>query len=127
MTSKNTEKLKIISSFRKYTRLGLASRRLSPFDAYKRIRGTSRNENEAYDLLAVYDTVRLLKLLGKTDVLETVMAIYLADSRVLQKRNVVTLRVIRHAYETNCDERTIYRQLEYARKIYTDIRSSYKR
>ncbi len=118
-------KLKIITAFRKYKRLGLASASLSPFVAYKRIRGCSRNIAEAYDLLAVYDTVRILKLLNKSDVLNSVNAVYFAHIRASQKATSVSMRVLRHAYETSCDERTVYRQLEFARKLYSDLRNSY--
>ena len=126
MTALNNDKLKIITAFRKYTRLGLASNYLSPFVAYRRIQGVSRNITEAYDLLAVYDTVRFLKFIGKDEVLKAVEAIYLTDYKSLKKRNAVSMRVIRYAYEINYDERTVYRQLEYARKIYSEIRKSYK-
>lgn len=126
MTALTNDKLKIITAFRKYTRLGLASNYLSPFVAYRRIRGVSRNITEAYDLLAVYDTVRFLKFIGKDEVLKAVEAIYLTDYKSLKKRNAVSMRVIRYAYEINYDERTVYRQLEYARKIYSEIRKSYK-
>ena len=125
MSYKTDEKVKIIMAFRKYTRLGLASDTLSPFAAHIRIRGVSRNESEAYDLLAVYDTVRVLKLLKKNDVLCAVKAVYFADIRTLQKRNTVSLRVLRHAYETSCDERSVYRKLEFARNLYSTLRKSY--
>ena len=125
MTYRKEEKLKIIMAFRKYTRLGLSSEKLSPFVAYSRIKGCSRNNNEAYDLLAVYDTIRFLKILKKNEILRTVKAVYFADGKGIHKRNTVSLRVLRHAYETNCDERTIYRQLEYAKKLYSALRNSY--
>ena len=125
MINKRDEKTKIIMAFVKYTRLGLASEKLSPFHAYRRIRGVSRSEEEAYDLLAVYDTVRILKLLNKRDELHTVKAIYLADRNILKKKNAISMRVLRHAYEINCDERTVYRQLEFARKLYSSLRNSY--
>jgi len=125
MALKTDEKLKIIMAFRKYTRLGLASEKLSPFVAYGRIKGVSRNESEAYDLLAVYDTVRILRLLNKNDVLHAVKAVYFSNTASLKKGSSVSLRVLRHAYETNCDERSVYRQLEFARKLYSNLRKSY--
>lgn len=125
MRKRTDEKTKIIMAFRKYTRLGLASETLSPFLAYRRIRGVSRTEEEAYDLLAVYDTVRILKLLNRKEELYAVRDIYFADKNILQRRNTVSMRVLRHAYEMNCDERTVYRQLEFARKLYSNLRKSY--
>ena len=126
MTNKSDEKTKIITAFRKYTRLGLASEMLSPFLAHRRIRGISRSLDEAYDLLAVYDTVRILRLLKRNEELNAVKAIYFSDRNILQRKNIITMRVIRHAYETNCDERTVYRQLQFARRLYSNIRKSYK-
>ena len=125
MSYRSSEKIKIIMAFRKYTRLGLASERLSPFVAYRRIKGCSRNESEAYDLLAVYDTVRILRLLNKKDELRAVNEVYFANNRDIKKTDSVSLRVMRHAYETNYDERTVYRQLQYVRKLYSNLRKSY--
>ncbi len=122
---KNEEKYKIISAFRKYTRLGLASGKLTPFDAYDRIRGCSKTIEEACDLLAVYDTIRLLHISGKKDVLASVKAIYFAEIGRAPRKNEISARVLRHAYETNCDERSVYRQLEYARKLYKNLRNNY--
>ena len=118
------EKIKIISAFRKYTRLGLANDRLSPFDAYDRIRGVSKSHEEALDLLAVYDTLRILKISGKSDIVAAVYAIYFDAINRKPKRNEISLKIIRSAYETHCDERTVYRQLQYVRKLYKLLRSS---
>ena len=62
-----TEKQKTIFTFRKYTRLGLANSRLCPFDVYDIIRGVSKTKSDALDLLAVYDTLRILTALGTGD------------------------------------------------------------
>ena len=118
------EKIKIISAFRKYTRLGLANDRLSPFDAYDRIRGVSKSYEESLDLLAVYDTLRMLKLSGKSDVIAAVYAIYFDAINRKPKKNEISLKIIRYAYEIHCDERTVYRQLKYARKLYKLLRSN---
>ena len=116
------EKIRIISAFRKYTRLGLSRINLSPFDAYARIRGVCKNFESANDLLAVYDTMRFLKILGKDDVVGAVRAVYFDTLRRKAKKNEISLKVRRYAFENHCDERTVYRQLEYARKIYKLIR-----
>lgn len=118
------EKLRIILAFRKYTRLGLPSENLKPFDAYSRIRGCCRSYSEACDLLAVYDTMRLLKFMGKDDVIKSVQAVYLDHIQRRPKKNDISHRVLRHAMENHCDERTVYRQLEYARKLYKMLREA---
>ena len=124
VSEKQIEKYKIISTFRKYTRLGLANKLLSPFDAYDRIRGICKCKEEALDLLAVYDTVRILRISGKIDVLDAVYAVYFDALRRKPKKNEISARVLRYAYDNHYDERTVYRQLQYARKVYKHIRSS---
>ena len=108
----------IIAAFRKYSRLGLASGKLDPFDAYDRIKGCCSTRSEACRLLAVYDTVRFLRLTGNRDVLRAVYAIYFSHAGCTMRANEVSQRVLRHAYENNCDERTVYRRLSYAIEIY---------
>ena len=117
------DKMKIISSFRKYSRLGLANQSLSPFDVYDRIRGVCATKSDALDLLAVYDTMRLLRLSNKKDVIKSVYAVYFSILGKKPKKNEISERVLRHATESYCDERTVYRQLEYARKLYKMLRS----
>ena len=124
ISEKQIEKYKIISAFRKYTRLGLATQKLSLLEVYERIRGVCKSEEEALDLLAVYDTVRLLKLSGKNDIIKAVRAIYFSYLKGIAKKNDISLRVIRYAYENHCDERTVYRQLQYARHIYKLVRTN---
>ena len=121
-SQKQIEKYKIISAFRKYTRLGLASNRLSPFEVCERIQGVSKSREEALDIFAVYDTVRLLKISGKEDVLRAVRSVYMCSKRDKMRKNEISLRIIRYAYENNCDERTVYRQLQYARSVYKLVR-----
>ena len=123
-SEKQLEKYKIISAFRKYKRLGLATQKLSLFEVYDRIRGLSKNEQEALDLLAVYDTVRLLRISEKTDVIKALSAVYFYPSNATSKKNEISMRVLRYAYENHCDERTVYRQLQYARRIYKLVRTN---
>lgn len=122
ISQRQLEKVKVISAFRKYTRLGLSSAKLSPFDAYERIRGVCSDRKSANDLLAVYDTMRFLKILGKSEVIKAIHAVYFDTLRKKPKKNEISSRVVRYAFEHHCDERTVYRQLEYAKKIYKLIR-----
>ena len=122
LSQNQIEKSRIIFAFRKYTRLGLANESLSPFDAYDRIRGVCKSKSDALDLLAVYDTLRLLRLSGKKDVIRSVYAVYLCELGRRPKKNEISQKVLRHAFENHFDERTVYRQLEYARKLYKMLR-----
>ena len=118
------DKTAIVSAFRKYSRLGLENKYLSPFDAYDRIRGVCKTKSEALDLLAVYDTMRLLRISKKNEVIKAVYAVYFCKLGRNPKKNEISDRVLRHAMENYCDERTVYRQLEYARKVYKMLRSN---
>ena len=120
-----SEKLKVVSSFRKYARLGLGNRKLSPFDVYDRIRGVCSSKSEALDLLAVYDTMRLLRASNKIEVTNAVKAVYFSMQGKKPKKNEISEKVLRHAIENYCDERTVYRQLEYAKKLYKMLRLNY--
>lgn len=116
-----SERARIIYSFRKYARLGLASDRLSPFDAYARIRGVSKNDDDARALLAAYDTVRILRILGRDDALRALREVYFRLPNRAIRKNEISQRVLRHAIEQSCDERTVYRRLSYAFDIYIKL------
>lgn len=103
--------------FRRYARLGLDRRVLKPFEAYSVIRGVSIDENSALKLLAVYDTVRLLALTDP-EALAAVRAVYFFDRGRTPAKNQIGERVLRHAQETYCDERTVYRRLKTAKELY---------
>ena len=122
ISEKQIEKYRVISAFRKYTRLGLATQNLSLFEVYDRIRGACKTEKEALDLMAVYYTVRLLRISERTDVIRAIRAVYFYSSKGMPKKNEISMRVLRYAYENHCDERTVYRQLQYARRIYKIVR-----
>ena len=115
---RKSDRDQIIAAFRKYSRLGLASRRLDPFDAYDRIRGCCSTRREALRLLAVYDTIRFLRLTGNKDTLRAVYAVYFSFSGRALKSNDISRRILRHAYDNNCDERTVYRRLSHAIDVY---------
>ena len=105
--------------------MNLSKNNLYPFDAYDRIRGVCKNKDEALDLLAVYDTLRILRISGKDDVIDAIYRIYFDMNGRKPKRNEISNKVLRYAYEQHYDLRTIYRRLEYARKVYSTLRSSY--
>ena len=114
----SSDRKRIIHTFRKYSRLGLASQRLDAFDAYDRIRGCSRTRREAKELLAVYDTVRILKLTDNREVLAALYDVYFSLSGRTLRKSDISNRILRHACDNNCDERTVYRRLSYAFSLY---------
>ncbi len=112
------ERKRMILAFRKYSRLGLSDPSLDVFDAFRRIEGCCGNRKEAHELLAVYETLRFLRLTGETECIRALYAVYFYGARRPLRKNDVTDRVQRHAYESSCDARTVYRRLSYACGIY---------
>jgi hypothetical protein len=104
-------------AFRKYARLGLDRRSLRPFEVYDVIRGVCRSEEEAQQLLAVYDTVRLLAL-ASPEALLALRAVYFFNRGKKPLKNQIGHRVLRFASDNHCDERTVYRRLREAKEMY---------
>ncbi len=118
----NTERDEIINIFKKYSRLGLYRHNLNTFGVYQAIRGCSRSESEALDLAAVHETFKFLKTAGKDDALIAVKKIYFTCPARIIRKNEISMRVRKFALQNYCDERTVYRRLEYVLKIYANIR-----
>ena len=115
---------KAAHSFRSYARLSLCDS-VSALHILCRIRGIC-GERTALDMLAVFDTLRLLELDGDLLALRAVREIYFATAKKKLRANEITLRVRRLAYEEHCDDRTVYRRLEKARRIWYHVRSQEK-
>lgn len=114
-----TEKAAI--AFRDYARLGLCASG-SALDTVCRIRGLCSDE-EALDMLAVFDTLRLLEASGETLALRAVRDIYFATAKKKPHANEITLRIRRLSDEVHCDDRTVYRHLQKARDLWHFLRS----
>lgn len=114
------------TAFRRFARLGLDRRELSVFRAYDAIQGVTASRASALDMLAVYDTLRLLSASGQSECARAVRAVYFWGAGRRPRKNDVTYRVRRLAFELHCDERTVYRRLETAKQLYTTLRDSYR-
>ena len=73
--------------FRRYARLGLDRRNISPFEAYDCMRGVCRTDDEARELLAVYDMLRILVASGKRDCARAVREVYFFGAGRRPRRN----------------------------------------
>ena len=111
------------SMFRRYARLGLDRQEMRVFDAYRLIRGVSKGEKEAMELLGVYDMMRLLSLTDNESA-EAVRAVYFAECGRAPKRSQTGMRVLRFAIDHSCDERTVYRRLKSAKELYYHLISN---
>ena len=114
-----------IRAFRTYARLGLC-REESALGIVCRIRGIC-GDSAALDMLAVFDTLRLLELSGEELVLRAVRDIYFATAGKPVRSNELSLRVRRLAFELHCDDRSIYRYLKKARELWQALRQKEKK
>ena len=103
--------------FRRYARLGFDRMDISPFEAYGRMRGVSKNESDALKLLGVYDMMRLLSF-SDPESANAVRAVYFADRGKRPAKNQISERVLRFATDNHLDERTVYRRLKSAKELY---------
>ncbi len=122
---KNIQKERETAVFRDYARMGL-SRCSSALEVVCRLRGMCRDAT-ALDMLAVFDTLRLLELSGDTETVRAVREIYFATARRRIKQNEITLRIRRLADELHIDDRTVYRRLQKARELWHFLRNSEKK
>ena len=123
MTENDTRK-EIIRVFRKSERLGLSREGLDPVRAYKRIDVLCASRRGKLDMFAVYDTMRILSLLGEEDVISAVRRVYFVDVAYRLTASMISDRVLKCACEQYCDARTIYRRLKRARELYASIRKN---
>lgn len=122
---KDIMKEKAAQAFLSFARLSLCECQ-SPLHVLCRIRGIC-GESAALDMLAVFDTLRLLELEGDELALRAVREIYFAAARKRRRAGDTSLRVRRLAYEEHCDDRTVYRRLEKARRIWYFVRTREKK
>lgn len=119
---KTDERNEIIRIFRKFARLGLDAEALTPIKAYKKIEILCISRRSRLDMLAVYDTLRVLWLGGEADTLEAVRRVYFVGTAHRLSKYDIGTRVLALAEDKHCDERTIYRRLQRARAVYKRIR-----
>ena len=112
-------------AFRNYARMGLVGSR-SAIDTVCKIRGIC-SDSAALDMLAVFDTLRLLELLGDVIAIRAVRDIYFATAGSKPHSNEITLRIRRLADELHCDDRTVYRRLKKARDMWEYLRAREKK
>ena len=116
---------KAARAFRCYARLGL-NNECSALNTMCKIRGIC-TDSAALDMLAVFDTLRLLEFLDDQIALRAVNDIYFETSKSKIRSNEITLRIRRLANEMHCDDRSIYRKLKKARDLWSYLREREKK
>ena len=112
----------ILRAFRKFARLGLDNENWNPIQVYKRIEVLCFSHRSRLEMLAVYDTLRLLWLDGEIETINALRDVYFAGKAYRLTKHDISARVLAIAQENHCDERTVYRRLEKARILYEKIR-----
>ena len=118
-------KEKAAQAFRCYARLSLCNCN-SALQILCRIRGIC-GDSTALDMIAVFDTLRLLELDGDTLALRAVKEIYFATASKRIRAGEISLRIRRLAWEEHCDDRTVYRRLEKVRRVWEFVREREKK
>lgn len=114
-----------VRAFKTYARLGLCGKS-SALEIICAIRGIC-SDTAAVDMLAVFDTLRLLELSEDGIALRAVRDIYFHTASRRLHANEVTLRIRRLADELHCDDRTVYRRLKKARELWCFLREKEKK
>ena len=122
------ERRKMSLALVRYSRLNVSVGCDDSLEIYRRIVGVCGHNREiALDLLAVKDLIMVLKLEDDEQTLNILNEIYFEPfskhpQRPL-KRNEMSYRILRFAYENNIDERTVYRKLHKACMIWQKLRA----
>ena len=111
---------RFVRSFEKYIRLGLDSERLDVFDVFYRIERSVSSKTVAKDVFAVWELCRILRLEGRHEELSTFKRVYISALRCGERD--ISACVLRCAFDTYYDQRTVYRHLAYVEKKYALIR-----
>ena len=110
-----------VRAFIKYARLCPDAGELSYFDICERLRGAMGNEENAYRMLAVYDTLRLLRANGKDVSADAVEYVYMEDTSKILRKNEISFRVLKFAALNFMDIRTVWRRLAEAKELYLKL------
>ena len=110
-----------VRAFIKYARLCPDAGELSYFDICERLRGAMGDEENAYRMLAVYDTLRLLRANGKDVSADAVEYVYMEDTSKILRKNEISFRVLKFATLNFMDVRTVWRRLADAKELYLKL------
>ncbi len=108
-------------AFIEYARMGLDRRKMTSIEAAARIRGAMGSEARALRLLAVHDTLRVLEAQGNGESADAVRAIYFSGRGRVPRKNDISYAVRRFAHAYHMDERTAWRRLETAKRLYNSL------
>lgn len=124
---KSQERRSMTAALVCYSRMGGDVGCSTPFELYRRIEGACGKDRElALDLWALHECLLFLRICADVVTLTAIREIYLkpflrASGRI-PKRNEISYRILRFSQESYLDERTVYRRLQKARRLWLAIR-----
>ncbi len=118
---KSRKRSYMIKIFEKYAALGITPEESDIFFVFEKINASTECDSERRELIAVYLTLLLLRATEDKEVLESFYGVYLSGGDASQRR--IGKRVLRYSFETHRDERTVYRLIAYAQKLYGKVLS----
>ena len=95
------------AAFRRYARLGLDAP-MSPEQRYRRICGLAASDTDRNQLLAVWETIRILDAFGETGTLLAVRSLWMEEGQT----------VASFSMERGCSDRATFRRLAEARDCF---------
>jgi len=107
-------------AFRLYARLGLHRMQNWTVADFRRLFGICRTDTLSA-MLAVRDTLRALQALGDTECINAVMYVYMSERGRTPGKSETSRRVLSFALARYCDERTVYRKLYKACRMYRNL------
>ena len=113
--------LDCVSAFRKYARYGFDKAGLDLFEMCDLARGAAPSKESALALVAVYQTMQMLECLGRKETADVVRAVYFRFPDRPIRKNDISWRVSRFAFESYMDERTVYRHLRAAKELFLNF------
>ncbi len=108
-----------VRTFYKYARLGFDRRNFSSIEIAARAQGCCACDSEALRLIAVYDMLHMLEAVGKKASADAVRAVYFKGRGRSPRKNDISYAVRRFATSNNIDDRTVWRRIGEAKKLYS--------
>ena len=116
----------VTHAFVTYFRLGCPTRAALETDIIAKAQHSDAEVSARRPLLedveAVNRVIERLKSDGRTEVIDALKVVYVADGRYALRRGAVSARVRRFAVERPAAERTVYKWLKMARKMFCEER-----
>ena len=108
-------------AFQKYARLCRDADEISYFSLSARLKGCCKTQREALKILAVKDLFDMLNASGKSETVDAIKAVYCSNFGRTPRKNDISYRVRKFALEHHLDERTVFRKIEEAKKLYENL------